>query len=352
MLSGSTWKGAKLRIGEAKPDFRERYARSTFSSYSNRPTVLIHPSILYFVTTHHHRIPTLFYSLPSIQRSIVRENARTEPSDRPKKRPRLARGVQGVHAPSMDPITPSTVEEYAHKGWYVTPLGRLIRPMRMRPARPLDPPLIATTTKDKKDKKDKKGKAGKDGEGEGDEKKKVKKRKKVPDVRARRKTIDPVKYGSSHVIGAFLGGGEGDTVAQNTPPLDDEVSDSDESSSSSSSEEEVEDDHDAKNDHPDTALKKCSTFSAPSSPSYHPISAKIDDTRSFASTITSATSTSAGHDARRRTDSREAEVIESATLYVRRGRRSRGLGRCGEHVRCGYGRRRGWAAWSGSRWRW
>jgi hypothetical protein len=23
-LSGSTWKGAKLRIGEAKPDFRER----------------------------------------------------------------------------------------------------------------------------------------------------------------------------------------------------------------------------------------------------------------------------------------------------------------------------------------
>ena len=24
LLSGSTWKGAKLRIGEAKPDFRER----------------------------------------------------------------------------------------------------------------------------------------------------------------------------------------------------------------------------------------------------------------------------------------------------------------------------------------
>jgi RNA recognition motif-containing protein len=25
LLSGSTWKGAKLRIGAAKPDFRERY---------------------------------------------------------------------------------------------------------------------------------------------------------------------------------------------------------------------------------------------------------------------------------------------------------------------------------------
>lgn len=24
VLSGSTWKGAKLRIGEAKPDFQER----------------------------------------------------------------------------------------------------------------------------------------------------------------------------------------------------------------------------------------------------------------------------------------------------------------------------------------
>jgi len=28
LLSGTTWKGAKLRIGEAKPDFRERYDTS------------------------------------------------------------------------------------------------------------------------------------------------------------------------------------------------------------------------------------------------------------------------------------------------------------------------------------
>lgn len=26
LLSGSTWKGAKLRFGEAKPDFKERCA--------------------------------------------------------------------------------------------------------------------------------------------------------------------------------------------------------------------------------------------------------------------------------------------------------------------------------------
>lgn len=33
LLSGVTWKGAKLRLGEAKPDFRERYISYT-SSYS------------------------------------------------------------------------------------------------------------------------------------------------------------------------------------------------------------------------------------------------------------------------------------------------------------------------------
>ena len=27
LLSGSTWKGAKLRFGEAKPDFKERWAK-------------------------------------------------------------------------------------------------------------------------------------------------------------------------------------------------------------------------------------------------------------------------------------------------------------------------------------
>ena len=30
LLSGSTWKGAKLRFGEAKPDFRERLRNFLF----------------------------------------------------------------------------------------------------------------------------------------------------------------------------------------------------------------------------------------------------------------------------------------------------------------------------------
>lgn len=37
LLSGVTWKGAKLRIGEAKPDFRERcgYATCIYIMHSN-----------------------------------------------------------------------------------------------------------------------------------------------------------------------------------------------------------------------------------------------------------------------------------------------------------------------------
>jgi len=40
LLSGTTWKGSKLRIGEAKPDFRERYVTSYFYRAS-----LIHPFV-------------------------------------------------------------------------------------------------------------------------------------------------------------------------------------------------------------------------------------------------------------------------------------------------------------------
>ena len=32
LLSGVTWKGAKLRIGEAKPDFKERCVQVVFVS--------------------------------------------------------------------------------------------------------------------------------------------------------------------------------------------------------------------------------------------------------------------------------------------------------------------------------
>ncbi|EKM50066.1 uncharacterized protein PHACADRAFT_264577 [Phanerochaete carnosa HHB-10118-sp] len=144
LLSGVTWKGTKLRIGEARPDFRERLAKE-------------------------------------------REAQDGEP---PRKRRRLLRGVQGMHAAEMSLVTPENVAQ--RRGWKVTPLGRLVRPIRMRPERPLPEP-VATAVAAKGKGKDKMGKE------------KTKKRKtKEPLTRARRQTIDPLKYGSQQMKGVFL----------------------------------------------------------------------------------------------------------------------------------------------------
>ncbi|KAI9440989.1 hypothetical protein H4582DRAFT_1940792 [Lactarius indigo] len=173
-LSGSTWKGAKLRIGEAKADFRER---------------------------------------------IVLENAPKSADDaRPQKRRRLARGVHGRHTQDMSLTTPENVHQRPQ--WRLTPLGRLIRPMRMRPARPLDPPLRSKNL----DKGKGKGKAKKP-------------RARAPPTRARRQTIDPLRWGSTHLSGLFLDGGtNGEAteveevehildVSDQTPPGDDDDDD-------------------------------------------------------------------------------------------------------------------------------
>lgn len=170
LLSGVTWKGAKLRMGEAKPDFRERYD-------------LIRRNCL-FAASHE-------YS------SIAKEKAKDAPPARKKRR--LAKGVQGVHALDMTLVTPENVQERG--GWRVTPLGRIIRPIRMRPEHPLPDPMVkavATKTRDNK---------------KGVEKER-KKRPRDPPTRARRRTIDPTKWGSQHLEGIFLDGGVVPATAQ------------------------------------------------------------------------------------------------------------------------------------------
>ena len=97
----------------------------------------------------------------------------------------------------MSLITPDNVAQ--HPQWRITPLGRLIRPMRMRPARPLDPPLDPLRTKNVE-----KGSKMKT---------KKKKRARPPPTRARRQTIDPLRWGSTHLSGIFLDGNA------NAPPL-------------------------------------------------------------------------------------------------------------------------------------
>lgn len=91
----------------------------------------------------------------------------------------------------MSLVTPENVS--GRGGWKVTPLGRLIKPMRMRPEKPLPEQIVTTATVKGK------GKQAKEAE-----MKKKKKRTKVPPVRARRRTIDPLKYGSQQIKGVFL----------------------------------------------------------------------------------------------------------------------------------------------------
>ncbi|TBU47466.1 hypothetical protein BD309DRAFT_855893 [Dichomitus squalens] len=152
LLSGVTWKGAKLRLGEAKPDYRERIA----------------------------------------QEQAELKRAAEEADGEPPNKRRCLRGVQGVHARDMSLVTPENVA--TRGGWRVTPTGRLIRPMRMRPLHPLPEPTVAARpSAESKDR----------GKGKVD-KVKIKKRVRDPPTRARRKTIDPTKYGSQHLKGIFL----------------------------------------------------------------------------------------------------------------------------------------------------
>ncbi|KZT21154.1 hypothetical protein NEOLEDRAFT_1158301 [Neolentinus lepideus HHB14362 ss-1] len=139
-LSGTIWKGAKLRIGDAKPDFRERLER----------------------------------------------DRNTEPKPRVKRR-----RVHAVHAPTSDLVTPDAAKD--KKGYRVTETGRVVTIVRMRPAHPLGPTVDAA-------------KASKSlNAGKGKKEKRGKGRKKDPPGRARRRTIDMVRYGSVYLKGAWLG---------------------------------------------------------------------------------------------------------------------------------------------------
>ncbi|KAI0705020.1 hypothetical protein C8T65DRAFT_578067 [Cerioporus squamosus] len=191
LLSGVTWKGAKLRLGEAKPDYRERYEL--------------------FLKEH-----------DEVKRAT--EASADEPAN---KRRRLPRGVQGVHARDMTLVTPENVS--TRGGWRITPSGRLIRPMRMRPAHPLPEPLDAIKPSKEKTKGGVKSKT----------------RTREPPARARRKTIDPTKWGSQHLKGIFLENAAVTYPAPSRreptpPPVDDESSESESDSEPSAGESDSE----------------------------------------------------------------------------------------------------------------
>ncbi|KAJ3516997.1 hypothetical protein NLJ89_g782 [Agrocybe chaxingu] len=86
LLSGTTWKGAKIRLGEAKPDYAEK---------------------------------------------IALENKKTA-EEPPKKR---QRHYGGAYSDDMSLVTPENVAE--REGWNVSSLGRMTHPVKTRPTHPL-----------------------------------------------------------------------------------------------------------------------------------------------------------------------------------------------------------------------
>lgn len=119
------------------------------------------------------------------EHEAMRRSASGEDDDRPNKRRRLPRGVQGVHAADMSLVTPENAA--TRPAWHVTALGRVIRPIRMCPDHPLPDPQEASAVS---------------GKGKTDRKKR--KRVREPPAKARRRKIDPTKWGSVHLKGAFL----------------------------------------------------------------------------------------------------------------------------------------------------
>ena len=92
----------------------------------------------------------------------------------------------GCPSSTLPLISLSATAAASTPGWTVTSSGRVVRPMRMRPERPLGPIRSGPNA----------SKAKLNG--------KVKKRIKPPPARARRRLIDPTKWDSVYLKGVFL----------------------------------------------------------------------------------------------------------------------------------------------------
>lgn len=127
----------------------------------------------------------------------------------------------------MSLVTPENVP--SRPGWRITPMGRIVRPIRMRPGKPLPPASAVTPSA-----------PGKKSE------KKRRKREKPKLVRARKRTIDPTKWDSQHLKGVFLDSivvaDDDDNLPVTTPPRSDATDDQEEAGLSSDEDDEEESD--------------------------------------------------------------------------------------------------------------
>ncbi|KAG9084902.1 hypothetical protein FRC06_003836 [Ceratobasidium sp. 370] len=177
LLSGSTWKGARLRIGEAKPDYRARHELET-----NPPPPTPRPKL----------------DAAALKRARLKRRLRAR---------RLIRGVQGREAKDMSLVTLENVDK--RKGWRRTPLNHLVRPLRLRPLHPIPLPPKRHQPKSKPKPKTKLRM----------------KKKPFKLTRARCTVIDPTRYGAVHVSAGkgglgdqlFVGGISSEFVAEEKP---------------------------------------------------------------------------------------------------------------------------------------
>lgn len=159
LLSGSMWKGATLRIGEAKPDYQERIQLE----------------------------------------QQKRKQEEEEKANMPRKHKRLPPGM-GVESYNMEPVDQEAVEKGLAWGWKRTPAGHLVRPLRMRPSHPLPRPSRASTLA-------RANASEEDGEEDQQEEATSSRRARVnprPPTKAHRITIDPTRYGAIHLSGPLL----------------------------------------------------------------------------------------------------------------------------------------------------
>jgi hypothetical protein len=157
---------------------------------------------------------------------MVAENATAKRKAEEEEETRLSRERQraqkygAVHAQDMSLVTKENAN--TRPGWIVTPLGRIVRPMKMKPARPLESVDAST------------GKVT------------VKKKKKAEEeLRAKRQKIDMLKYGSVHLKGVFVDVaipdvGYGDNAMATEVDAEDKGSEDMVDDETSSSEEETE----------------------------------------------------------------------------------------------------------------
>lgn len=176
LLSGTVWKGGKIRVGEARKDYR--------GGYGEEQDGLVQP-----------------INVRPKAKTDVDADGEAADGKRKKRRRIRADGVEDHKTFKSGVITEEDVKEGKVWGWRVTAAGHLLRPLQMRPAHPLPPVKVALTSASKgkedesKNKKSRKSKA---------QQAKVAKDK----TRARLQIIDPSRYGAVHLTQAMLDDGE------------------------------------------------------------------------------------------------------------------------------------------------